>query len=374
VGTREPNGKLGEYRRKRDPARTPEPVPTGDARGTSDKAADSSSAGADFVIQEHHARSLHWDLRLERDGVLVSWAVPRGLPPDPGTNHLAVHTEDHPMEYAEFSGEIPKGEYGGGTMTIWDRGTYRTEKWTDHEVLVVLRGERVRGRFVLFHTDGKNWMVHRMDGPVRPDWQPLPSTLRPMLAAPGRMPTAGQDDAWSYETDWAGVRAFAQVDGGRVRLLSAEGTPFGSTVPGLRGLGEALGLTQVLLDGVLVAFDSSGRPSQEAMRARLRSSGTGTGTGTGRRDRQAPAVLLIFDLLHLDGRPTLELSYLERRALLADLALDGPVWKIVPTFAGGGPAVRAAAREHGFTSIIAKRSGSPYRSGAQSPDWRAIRA
>jgi bifunctional non-homologous end joining protein LigD len=373
VGTREPSGKLGEYRRKRDPARTPEPVPADDAHGTSARAAraaqeaDSRSIGADFVIQEHHARSLHWDLRLERDGVLVSWAVPRGLPPDPSINHLAVHTEDHPMEYAEFSGEIPKGEYGGGTMTIWDRGTYQTEKWTDREVMVVLHGERAQGRFVLFHTDGKNWMVHRMDGPVRPDWQPLPTALRPMLAVPGRMPTTSQDDAWSYETDWAGVRTLVLVDGGRVRLLSAEGTPFGSTGPGLRGLGEALGLTQVLLDGVLVAFDNSGRPSQQAIATRLR-------TGTGTRDRQAPAVLLIFDLLHLDGRPTLDLPYLERRALLADLALDGPVWKIVPSFAAGGAAVRAAAREHGFTHIIAKRSRSPYRPGTQSPDWRAIRA
>jgi bifunctional non-homologous end joining protein LigD len=365
MGTGKPAGKLGEYRRKRDPGRTPEPVPAHDASADS---TGSPTPGSEFVIQEHHARSLHWDLRLERDGVLVSWAVPRGLPPDPNVNHLAVHTEDHPMEYAEFSGEIPKGEYGGGSMTIWDHGSYQTQKWTDREVMVVLDGDRVQGRFVLFQTDGKNWMVHRMDGAVRPDWQPLPAELRPMLAVPGRMPAASQDDAWSYETDWPGVRALAQVEGGRVRLVSADGDQLGSAASGLRGLGEALGLTQVMLDGVLVAFDHSGRPSLEAIQRRLAASDARA------RDRQPPAVLLIFDLLHLDGRPTLERPYLERRRLLAHLALSGPSWKVAPSFAGGGGAVRAAAREHGFDGIIAKRSDSLYRPGVESPDWRAVRA
>src|SRR5436305_10168987 len=114
---------LGTYRRNRDAARTPEPVPPPGAlpRGNDDT----------FVIQEHHATALHWDFRLERDGVLVSWAVPKGLPRHPGTNHLAVHTEDHPMEYATFEGHIPEGEYGGGQVILWDRGTYECEKWSD---------------------------------------------------------------------------------------------------------------------------------------------------------------------------------------------------------------------------------------------------
>jgi len=133
--------RLDEYRRKRDAARTPEPVPAGKPAKGRDNA---------FVVQQHHATSLHWDLRLERDGVLVSWAVPRGLPRDPKRNHLAVHTEDHPMEYLDFHGEIPAGEYGGGRMTVYDRGTYETQKWRDNEVIVVLHGERVSGRYVLF--------------------------------------------------------------------------------------------------------------------------------------------------------------------------------------------------------------------------------
>src|SRR5512139_1165511 len=163
---------LAAYRRRRDAAATPEPVPPeGPVRTGNDDT---------FVVQEHHARRLHWDLRLERGGVLVSWAVPKGLPADPRRNHLAVHTEDHPLEYADFAGEIPKGEYGAGTMTIWDRGTYETEKWSDREVKVVLHGSRARGRYVLFRTDGRNWMIHRMDPPADPDARPLPYGLAAM--------------------------------------------------------------------------------------------------------------------------------------------------------------------------------------------------
>jgi len=358
--------RLGEYRRKRNSARTPEPVPLQPIDVTDAPV----GTGDTFVIQEHHATSLHWDLRLERDGVLVSWAVPRGLPPTPDTNHLAVHTEDHPMEYAEFSGEIPKGEYGGGTMTIWDRGSYHCEKWSDREVKVVLDGERVQGRFVLFQTDGKNWMVHRMDGPVRPDWQPLPTGVRPMLAVPGRMPSAREDAAWSYEFDWPGFRALVTVEGGRVRAISGEGADITSALPELRGLGEQLGLTQVLLDGVLVAFGPDGRPDPARIRARIGVRGT-EARGLSRRN---PAVLLINDVLHVDGRPVREQSYLERRDLLGDLGLDGPAWKLAPSFTGGGSAVRAAAREQQFARLLAKRSRSPYRPGTESPDWRAVRA
>src|SRR3979409_1655564 len=137
--------KLAEYEAKRDFKKTPEPgakVPRKETKAPR------------FVVQEHHARRLHWDFRLERDGVLVSWAVPKGLPMDPKTNHLAVHTEDHPIEYAQFAGEIPKGEYGGGKVMIWDRGTYECEKWSDREVMVVLHGNRANGKYVLFKTRG----------------------------------------------------------------------------------------------------------------------------------------------------------------------------------------------------------------------------
>src|SRR5829696_4114371 len=209
---------LDEYRRKRDASRTPEPVPAEDVlpRGNDDT----------FVIQEHHARRLHWDVRLERGGVLVSWAVPKGLPAEPGSIRLAVHTEDHPMEYATFEGEIPKGEYGAGKMYIWDRGRYETIKWSDREVAVVLHGQRVSGRYVFFRGGGqgeRDWMVRRSDPPGDPDWQPLPEALTPMLASQGSLPRPEDDANWAYEFKWDGVRALARVDGGRIELAARSG-------------------------------------------------------------------------------------------------------------------------------------------------------
>src|SRR5579875_3051784 len=133
--------KLTAYRKKRDAARTPEPAGA---------AAPDTRSGGRFVIQEHHATRLHWDLRLERDGVLVSWAVPNGIPHDRRENRLAVHTEDHPLEYIDFPGEIPKGQYGAGTMTIWDTGSYETHKWAEDKVEVTFHGERLTGRYGLF--------------------------------------------------------------------------------------------------------------------------------------------------------------------------------------------------------------------------------
>src|SRR5204863_7658299 len=157
---------LAEYERKRSFSKTPGP------RGR--KGAKRAKATR-FVIQEHHARRIHWDLRLERDGALASWALPRGVPPAPKDNRLAVRTEDHPLEYLEFEGEIPKGEYGAGTIRIWDRGTYAAEKFGDDKVIVELRGERVHGRYALFPTKGDNWMIHRMDPPEDGRHEPLPS-------------------------------------------------------------------------------------------------------------------------------------------------------------------------------------------------------
>ncbi|MDQ1385251.1 MAG: bifunctional non-ous end joining protein LigD, partial [Actinomycetota bacterium] len=169
---------LAEYEAKRDFDATPEP-PARRARKPREKG---RAAASRFVVQEHHARALHWDLRLERDGVLASWAVPKGIPEDPKRNHLAVQTEDHPLEYLTFAGEIPAGEYGGGSMGVWDTGTYETHKWDEREVMVTFHGERVQGRYVLFRTRDKQWMIHRMDPPADPTRRPPPNDLKPMLA------------------------------------------------------------------------------------------------------------------------------------------------------------------------------------------------
>ncbi|PRX50362.1 bifunctional non-homologous end joining protein LigD [Prauserella shujinwangii] len=350
--------KLAEYRRKRHADRTPEPVPEGDAtpRGDDDT----------FVIQEHHARRLHWDVRLERGGVLVSWAVPKGLPPEPGTLRLAVHTEDHPLEYATFEGEIPEGEYGAGRMTIWDRGRYDTLKWTDREVAIVLHGERVRGKYVFFRA-GEDWQVIRSDPPQDENWVSLPEVLEPMLATAGTLPPVAEDDEWAYEFKWDGVRALARVEGGRATLFSRKGNDITATYPELRGIGEQLGLTQAWLDGEIVAL-REGRPSFKALQTRMHA-----GEQRARQlARHQPVTYLVFDLLHLDGRPCLSVPYAQRRSLLEGLDLGGPHWQLSPSFAGEGAAVVEAAAEQRLEGVIAKRLDSPYSPGRRSPDWLKI--
>lgn len=358
---------LGEYRRKRDAARTPEPVPppTDEPSGAATR-----GSGNTFVIQEHHARALHWDFRLERDGVLVSWAVPKGLPADPKTNHLAVHTEDHPLEYADFAGDIPAGEYGGGAVTIWDRGTYVCEKWSDREVKVVLNGRRVQGRYVLFRTKGKDWMIHRMDPPSRPDWTPLPDLVRPMLAVLATLPDPAQDEHWAYETKWDGVRAVAYVEGGRLlRLLSRNDLDLARSYPEIRPLGAALGSTQAVLDGEIVAFHA-GRSDFGRLQRRMHVDDPAQAR---RLASLVPVVYLIFDVLHLDGRSTTGLPYTQRRELLDGLHLAGPAWQTPPSFTGGGADVLRASQENGLEGIVAKRLTSPYRPGMRSPDWRKVK-
>lgn len=371
-------GKLDTYRSKRDAARTPEPM------GTSGPAASSKSTGGpkapaeqrrSFVIQEHHASSLHWDFRLERDGVLVSWAVPKGLPMDPTTNHLAVHVEDHPLEYGGFEGTIPEGEYGGGGVTIWDRGTYDEEKWTDREVKIVLHGKRVKGRYVLFATRGRNWMIHRMDD-APAGWELLPDLIPPMLAVGGRLP---RDDGWAYEFKWDGVRAVAYVEGGRGRLLDRHGNDLTASFPELRPLGEALGARPAILDGEIVAFDDAGRSTVQLLQSRLQSGDGGTGKQARTRGHSAGrpsarVVFVLFDVLHLDGAPRLAEPYSRRRQLLESLRLaKGANWTLSPSFAGPGADVLAASLQEGLDGIVAKRADSTYQPGRRSPDWRTVK-
>jgi bifunctional non-homologous end joining protein LigD len=354
--------KLATYRRKRDRARTPEPVPP---EGPLPSGRDDT-----FVIQEHHARRLHWDFRLERGGVLVSWAVPKGVPDDPKTNHLAVHTEDHPLEYAAFAGEIPQGEYGGGKVTIWDRGTYETEKWTEDEVKVVLSGGRVAGRYVLFRTDGDQWMMHRMDPPVDPDAQPMPQLIRPMLAVLGELPSRADDERYGYEMKWDGVRAVVYSDRGSIRIMSRNDREVTGTYPELRGLGPALGVRRVILDGEIVAFDESGRVSFAALQPRMH---VGNPSQARRLAATIPVAFLAFDLLYLDGHPTLELTYAQRRELLDSLGLSGPHWQAPPYFPGGGAAALAASQAQRLEGIVAKRLDSAYLPGRRSRDWVKVK-
>jgi bifunctional non-homologous end joining protein LigD len=347
--------KLREYRGKRDPARTPEPVPSSEVSAE-------TSGGSSFVVQEHHARRLHWDFRLERDGVLVSWALPKGVPDDPAVNHLAVHTEDHPLEYGGFHGTIPSGEYGAGEVTIWDRGTYEAVKWAPDEVKVILHGTRLSGGWVLFQTKGSQWMIHK-------ERQQLPISLRPMLAVAGAAPP--NPGNWAIEMKWDGVRALAFIETGKLRLMSRTGRDITMAYPELAGLGAAISHKQLLLDGEIVVFGAGGWPEFEALQPRIHVRDALAAT---RLAEQTPVSYLAFDVLQLDGRPLMDRPYRERRELLDSLAISGPYWQAPPSFPGEDfDAVREVSRQQSMEGIVAKRLDSRYLPGARSDSWLKIK-
>jgi len=352
--------RLADYRAKRDAARTPEPVPPASAAP--------APAGQEkiFVVQEHHARRLHWDFRLERDGVLVSWALPKGVPDDPGVNHLAVHTEDHPLDYATFRGQIPRGEYGAGAVTIWDHGTYELVKWDDREVKVILHGERLSGGYALFCTDrsgNKDWIIHR-------ERLALPAALPPMLAAIGSFPHH-EAGAWAVEMKWDGVRALAFIEAGRLTLRSRTGKDITATYPELGGLGNAIGHRQALIDGEIVAFNDASQPDFEALQSRIHVT---SAAQAGQAAEITPVTYLAFDLLQLDGRPLAGLAYQDRRDLLTPLIPNGPRFQCPPMFPGADfDDVLVASAASGLEGVVAKRLDSRYEPGARSAAWLKVK-
>lgn len=331
--------RLITYRSMRDRRKTPEPVPvTEPVVGQNDT----------FVIQEHHARRLHYDVRFERDGVLVSWAVPKNLPDDPSVNHLAVRTEDHPLEYATFQGTIPKGEYGAGEVSVWDTGSYDTEKFNDDEVIVILHGRRISGRYALIHTGGKNWLAHRTkDQPA-----PAPTDLRPMLATGGSVAELPAD-RWAFEGKWDGYRLLFDADHAVMRLRSRSGRDVTGEYPQLQAVATDLADHHVLLDGEVVALDEAGVPSF----ANLQNRGPDT-----RIEYWA------FDLLYLDGRLLLNVTLRDRRKLLETLAAGSNL--IVPKqISGDGADALAFSRRRGWEGVVAKRRDSTYHPGRRSSAW-----
>ena len=340
--------RLTTYRSMRDEAKTPEPVPKSKPKtGKNDK----------FVIQEHHARRLHYDLRLERDGVLVSWAVPKNLPDTPAVNHLAVHTEDHPMEYLTFEATIPKGEYGAGKMFIWDTGTYETEKFNDvppdgpakgGEVIISLHGDKIDGRYALIQTDGKNWLAHRMKDQKRPQ----AGDLAPMLATEGSIEKLKKTQ-WAFEAKWDGYRVLLDADHGTMRLRSRRGRDVTHEYPQFEAVVADLADHHVILDGEAVALDESGVPSFSEMQNRARST---------------RVEFWAFDILHLDGRSLLRAKYSDRRRLLEALAEGGGL--VVPDqLPGDGPEALEYARKQRWEGVVAKKRDSTYQPGRRSASW-----
>jgi bifunctional non-homologous end joining protein LigD len=338
---------LDEYRRKRDPKKTKEPF-TGRGR----------TGAPAFVIQRHDARRLHYDFRLERNGVLASWAVPKGVPLEPGVRALAVHVEDHPLDYGGFEGEIPKGQYGAGTVEIWDRGTYELlEEKRDGGLTVRLHGERLEGTWTLIpaHLDGKeqNWLlVRKRDGhsAARNDYRPMLATLTDELPV---------GDEWLYEVKWDGYRALGYVRNGEARLVSRNGNDLTARFPTVaKTLGRAVKSPDCVVDGEVCALDEHGRPSFSAMQQGK--------AGT-------PIVYELFDLLELDGEAVLDRPLTERRELLEQL-LDRRVTTVQLSGAfDDGEALLTAAKEQRLEGVMAKKAASRYAEGRRTRDWLKVK-
>lgn len=355
--------RLDEYRRRRDFAATPEP--SGSSGSASRVAADR------FVVQEHHARTLHWDLRLAHDGTLASWAVPKGIPMDPGVNRLAKRTEDHPEEYLTFEGIIPPGHYGAGRMTIWDSGTYECEKWQHDEILLTLHGSRVNGRYVLVRTRDHDWLLRRRD-PAEDPQRTAPPTGGPMLATLGTELPRGP--GWCYELKWDGMRCLCRIEGGRPHLLSRNHRDVTAQYPELRALATHLGSTDVLLDGEIVAFDPQGRPDFHRLQRRMHADGEHR---IRRLMKEVPVVYIIFDLLWVNGRDLTDLPFRERRAALEHLDLDTdepdePRWHRSPVYDDPTPLLEVAER-FDLEGLMAKRLDARDVMGRRSPAWRKYR-
>jgi bifunctional non-homologous end joining protein LigD len=343
---------LSEYRAKRDPNKTKEPFSTASRR-------QSRRRGPLFVVQRHDARRLHYDFRLERDGALASWAVPKGVPLEPGQQHLAVHVEDHPLDYATFEGEIPKGEYGAGTVEIWDTGTYElVEEKRGGGLTVRLHGKRLEGTWSLVPAklsgDPKNWLLlrKREDGAraagSRRTYKPMLATLEDEKRMPRR-------DGWEFEIKWDGYRIVSRLAGGEAELRTRKDQDYTERFENVaKELVKALKTPDCVVDGEVCALDEEGRPSFSAMQQAK--SGT-------------PIVYYVFDLLEVEGEPIIDLPLSERRARLRKL-LDGRnrTVQFSESFEDGRALLRAA-KERRLEGVMGKRLDSRYLPGKRTRDW-----
>jgi bifunctional non-homologous end joining protein LigD len=351
---------LTEYQRKRDFGRTPEP------KGKLPK----KEPTRRYVVHRHHASRLHWDVRLEMRGILASWAVPNGPPLEAGKRRLAVHTEDHPIEYLTFHGVIPDG-YGAGTMTIWDTGTYEVIEEKPNELKILMKGSRLDGEWVLVQTkqnEGRDWLMIKHGTPPKND--PLLGKIEPMLAAAADAPFDSPD--FTYEPKWDGVRTIAFVDGGEVRLQTRNLLDCTKQYPEATQAAEALtGAYHAILDGEIVALDEKGVPSFQRLQPRMHV----TDESTVRKLRKStPVIYQVFDILYADGEDLTRKPLRERLRRLDEALTPMGSIRRSEGFPGTGVALFEAAREQGLEGIVAKRLDSIYQPGARSPAWVKIKA
>src|SRR5260221_6682397 len=381
---------LEEYRRKRVFSRTPEPPAKSAVR-----------EGNNFFMQRHSARRLHYDLRLEMDGVLKSWALPHGPTLDPAIKRLAVHVEDHPLDYGSFEGTIPSGNYGAGNVTLWDRGTYEwasektpAQQWEAGDLKFRLHGQKLVGEFALVRTNrskGKDWLlIKKKDFAVREGWDPeadtrsvlqgpgelssiegavkadMPGALEPMLATLGNAVPSGSE--WLYEVKWDGYRALCFFEGGKVRMVSRRGTKLDKQFAAVaQALVQSVKADTAIIDGEVVALDENGNPSFQRLQNL-----TGFGTKPAVKGAAPFLNFFAFDLLYLNGYDLRKAALIDRRQLLMSILLPSEIVRYSEHFAGKGTELLDAVRAKGLEGIIAKQAQSRYES-KRSSSWIKIK-
>lgn len=343
---------LERYRAKRDFQKTPEP---GISQITGE--------GSNFVVHRHHASRLHYDLRLEQDGVLKSWAVPKGLPPRPGVKRLAVQTEDHPLEYLTFEGTIPKGEYGGGNMWVFASGRYEITKEKKDGMYFRLESPEISGEYRMHRMKEKEWLLEKVEEP-QVDW--LSDLIEPMQADSADEPPKG---GYIYEMKWNGIRALIALEDGRLRMHTRNQNEVTRQFPELQDAAGAFRATCGLFDAEIVCLDPDGRPNFKKVINRLKN---GDESSIQMLGKTQPACAYVFDCLYLDGRAIINEPLVRRREWLHD-ALRKNTYFRLSEWIDDGDAFFAAVKEHNLEGIMAKKKDSPYLPGRRTSWWQKIK-
>ena len=407
---------LKEYARKRNFAVTPEPQPDDSpeqAAQASKQSSQSGERGGFFCVQRHDATHLHYDFRLEVRGVLVSWAVPKGPSLDPARKALAMKVEDHPYDYGTFEGNIPAGNYGGGSVMLWDQGTYDVLGDTDATAQIErgdfkfeLHGTKLKGSFAIVRMKragkGNEWLLIKkkdehvvsgydidqfawsvktkrsqeeiaeenqsanfgeIDGAQR---SAMPSQVEPMLATAVAEPPSGSH--WLYEIKWDGVRALCRIDGGKLEIYSRRGNRCEQQYPELLGLPKQVNCKTAWLDGEICVLDEQGRSRFHSIQPRIMANAA----AIPRLVETAPATLFLFDLLYADGYDLRGVPLEERKKLLKSVVVPDDQIRLSEAFAAKGDQMFAAARQTGLEGIVAKDRSSKYE-GARSTRWQKVK-
>lgn len=342
---------LKEYAAKRDFKKTREP-----------EVKNMEGEGNRFTLQRHHATRLHYDLRLEQEGVLKSWAVPKGLPPRPGVKRLAMQTEDHPLEYLTFEGEIPKGEYGGGKMWVYASGRYNIIKQKENSLAFRLESSSLSGEYRMYKMKGKEWLIEKMDEP-QVDW--LKEPVEPMH---GKRVAEVPGDGYTYEVKWDGIRALISVEDDEIQIHTRNQKNVTGQFPELQNT-NAFRAECGLFDGEIVSLDEEGKPNFQEVINRLKSSSS---KKTERLSKSRPVNCYLFDCLYLDGRPLIREPLWRRYEWLQDSVKKGTPYRM-SELVENGKGLFEAVKKHNMEGIMAKKEESRYLPGKRTDLWLKVK-